>query len=107
MRIVRTRAKPGNWPQFEKGFFIETPKWQGVPGLQAIWILHDLDDREAGFVVALWNSEADALAFEMDRTAERNPLLTNPLPGESEYYLGEIRSVWIAPQPGDPNADVA
>lgn len=104
MRIVRTRAKPGKWSQFEQGFFIKTPEWQDVSGLRAIWILHDLDDREAGFVVALWNSETDALAFEAERTPERNSLLTNPLPGESEYHLGEIRSVWIAPQAGDPEA---
>lgn len=97
MRIVRTRAKPGMWQQFEHSFFVQTPEWQGVSGLQAIWILHDLDDREAGFVVALWNSEQEALAFEAERTAERNPLLTDPLPGESEYHLGEIRSAWIAP----------
>lgn len=97
MRIVRTRAKPGKWRQFEQGFFVRTPEWRDVPGLRAIWILHDLDDREAGFVVALWNSEQDALAFEDERTAERNALLTDPLPGESEYHLGEIRSVWIAP----------
>lgn len=97
MRIVRSRAKPGKWRQFEQGFFVDAPQWQGVVGLRAIWVNQDLDDREAGFVVAVWDSEADALAFEAERTPERNPLLTDPLPGESEYHLGEIRSVWIAP----------
>jgi hypothetical protein len=95
MRIVRARAKPGKWREFEQRFFVRTPELRGIAGLLAIWILHDLDDREAGFVVALWNSEEDALAFEGEWTAERNVLLTDPLPGESEYHLGEIRSAWI------------
>jgi heme-degrading monooxygenase HmoA len=100
MRIVRTRAKAGKWPEFERLFFAEAPDVQGVQGLCARWILHDLDDREAGFVVALWDSEADALAFE--RTVEHSSLLAHPLPGEFEFHLCEICSAWIAPEPGVP-----
>jgi len=102
MRIIRTRAKPGKWPQFEQEFFENSPDLQGVPGTRGRWILHDLDDREAGFVVALWDSEVDALAFE--QAAERNQLLTNPLPGEFEFHMCEIRCAWIAPDTGNRHA---
>lgn len=95
MRIVRTRAKPGKWPQFEREFFTDHPEMSRVPGLRARWILHDLDDPQAGFVVALWDSEADALAFES--ATARSPLLAERLPGEFEFHLGEIRSAWVAP----------
>lgn len=103
MRIIRTRAKQGKWPEFERQFFHETPDMQGVPGLRARWILHDLDDREAGFVVGLWDSEADVLAFE--HAAERSHLLTQPLPGEFEFHLCEIRSAWVAPDITGGNDD--
>lgn len=95
MRVIRTRAKPGKWAEFEREFFSNAPEMHGVQGFCARWILHDLDDREAGFVVVLWNSEADALNFE--QAAEGSPLLTHPLPGDFEFHLCEIRSVWIAP----------
>src|SRR5689334_17577661 len=94
MRIVRTRAKPGKRRQFERELFSKSPEVRNVHGLRARWVLHDLDDREAGFVVALWESESDATAFE--RAAERDRLLTDPLPGEFEFHLCEIRSVWVA-----------
>lgn len=95
MRVIRTRAKPGKWPEFEREFFTNAPEMHGVRGLYARWILHDLDDREAGFVVVLWDSEADVLAFE--QAAASNPLLAHPLPGDFEFHLCEIRSAWIAP----------
>ena len=94
MRIVRARAKPGKWPQFERKMFEESPDVQGVPGLRARWILHDLDDTEAVFVVALWDSEQHASSFERD--AERHQSLMHPLPGEFEFHLCEIRSAWVA-----------
>lgn len=96
MRIIRTRAKPGKWPEFEQQFFDQAPDMQGVSGMRARWILQDLDDREAGFVVVLWDSTADVMAFE--HAAERNHLLTHPLPGEFEFHLCEVRSAWIAPE---------
>ena len=102
MRIVRTRAKPGKWRQFEQEFFAQAPDMRAVQGLRARWILHDLDDRQAGFVVAVWDSQADALAFE--RAVERNQLLTQPLPGDFEFHLCEIRSAWVATGAADPQA---
>jgi hypothetical protein len=96
IRIIRTRAKPGKWPEFEQQFFDGEPDIHTVPGLRARWILQDLDDREAGFVVALWDSKVDALAFE--HAAEGSQLLTQPLPGDFEFHFCEIRSAWIAPE---------
>jgi len=103
MRIIRTRAKPGKWPQFEQEFFENAPDPNGVPGLLGRWILHDLDDREAGFVVALWESEVRAIAFE--QAEERNQLLGDPLPGEFEFHMCEIRCAWIAPDTGSQSAN--
>jgi heme-degrading monooxygenase HmoA len=105
MRIVRTRAKPGKWPKFEREFFTQAPDTHGVRGLRGRWILHDLDDREAGFVVALWDSQADAVAFE--RAAERSGLLAHPGPGEFEFHMCEIRSAWVATNFGADSAKAA
>jgi len=102
MRIIRTRAKPGKWPEFEREIFAVAADPQGVPGMRGRWVLHDLDDREAGFVVALWDSAGDALAFE--QAAERNQLLTAPLPGEFEFHMCEIRCAWIAPDTASDHA---
>lgn len=103
MRIIRTRAKPGKWPEFEQQFFDQAPDTQGVPGLRARWVLHDLDDREAGFVVVLWDSKREAIAFE--HATERSHLLARALPGEFEFHLCEIRLAWIAPESTSTNRD--
>ncbi len=95
MRIVRARAKPGLWSEFEREFFEHPRRIQGIQELRSVWVLQDLDDREAGFVVAIWDSESSARSFE--EKVERNELLSNPLPGDFEFHLGEIRSSWVAP----------
>lgn len=102
MRIVRSRAKPGLWSEFEREFFEKRPTSLAAPGLRTLWVLHDLDDRQAGFVVAIWDTLASALAFEQH--AERNELLDHPLPGEMEFHLCEIRSVWVNPEAPDAGA---
>jgi hypothetical protein len=95
LRIIRTRAKPGQWPDFEQDFLATSARDPDITGLHARWILHDLDDRDAGFVVALWEDESSALAFEQQ--AERHRFLTIALPVEFEFHLCEIRSVWNCP----------
>jgi len=94
MRLVRARAKPGRWPQLEQDFRAKQPALKDVQGLRARWLFGDLDDCEAGFVVALWDREADAVAFE--QSVESSRLLDHPLPGEFELHTCEIRSVWLA-----------
>jgi len=101
MRIVRARAKHGLWPEFERELFQKGPKIDTATGLRLHWVLHDLDDRGAGFVVAVWDTLDNALNFE--HHIERNELLAHPLPGEFEFHLCEIRSVWVCPDdPGEP-----
>ena len=95
MRIVRARAKPGMWSEFEREFFDTPRRIRGVQDLLSVWVLQDLDDREAGFIVAIWTSELSARTFEDN--VQRNELLRNPLPGDFEFHLGEIRSSWVAP----------
>jgi len=94
MRLIRTRAQPGKWPEFEHDFLSHAPDLKHVPGLRARWILHDLDESEAGFLVALWDCEADAVTFE--HAVDNNRLLAQPLPGEVEFHLGEVCSAWVA-----------
>jgi heme-degrading monooxygenase HmoA len=95
IRIVRARAKPGMWADFEREFFLAGSRRRSAPGLRTLWILHDLDDVESGFVVAFWDGLDSALDFE--RRAEQSELLDHPLPGDMEFHLCELRSVWIRP----------
>jgi hypothetical protein len=75
------------WSEFEREFFDTPRRIRGVQDLLSVWVLQDLDDREAGFIVAIWTSELSARTFEDN----------NPLPGDFEFHLGEIRSSWVAP----------
>jgi len=94
MRIIRTRVKPDRWSEFEQAILAHEDNVQSAVGLRARWLVHDLDDRDAGFILVVWDSEADTLAFEHD--SSRHKLLTKLLPGEFEFHLGEICSSWIA-----------
>ncbi|RQU98678.1 hypothetical protein DF047_36555 [Burkholderia cenocepacia] len=95
MRVVRTLARAGKRRQFEREMFEKAPNMQGVAGALGSWVLRDLDSREGGYVVELWESERHAADWE--RAAVRNRLLREPLPGEFECHTCEIRSAWVAP----------
>jgi hypothetical protein len=40
--------------------FEKAPNMQGVAGMLGSWVLCDLDSREGGYVVELWESERHA-----------------------------------------------
>jgi heme-degrading monooxygenase HmoA len=60
MRVVRTLARAGQWQQFEREMFEKASNMQGVAGMLGSWVLCDLDSREGGYVVELWESERHA-----------------------------------------------
>jgi heme-degrading monooxygenase HmoA len=95
MRVVRTLARAGKWPQFEREMFEKAPNMQGVAGALGSWVLRDLDRPEGGYVVELWESERHAADWKY--AAVHNRLLREPRPGEFECHTCEIRSAWAAP----------
>lgn len=95
LRVIRTRVEKGRWREFEEGLLADETDVQGISGLRARWLVRDVDDPDAGFIIVVWDSEADTLGFERD--SQRHKLLTKPLPGEFEFHLCETRSSWIAP----------
>lgn len=94
MRIVRTLARAGKWQQFEHEMFEQAPDMHGVAGALGSWVLRDLDSREGGYVVELWQSRRHAVNWE--RAAVQNQLLREPRPGEFECHTCDIRSAWMA-----------
>jgi len=58
MRISWQRVKPGMWLEFERRYreFSHSQLQNTDP--KARWLLRDLDDRDAGYTVSIWNSDA-------------------------------------------------
>jgi heme-degrading monooxygenase HmoA len=77
MRITWGKLKPGAWNGYEAAYKKVMPKTLEVPGIRGRWLIRDLDEPDAGYSVAMFDSEHDMRAFTENaeiRTAIREAL---------------------------------
>lgn len=68
MRIVWGRIRPGQWKRYEEAYKAALrPGREHIRGLKGRWLVRDLDDRDAGYSVSLWESTE---AMERYETSE-------------------------------------
>jgi heme-degrading monooxygenase HmoA len=63
MRITWGKLKPGAWNDYEAAYKKVMPRALDVPGIRARWLIRDLDEPDAGYSVAMFESERDMRAF--------------------------------------------
>jgi len=63
MRITWGKLKPGAWNDYEAAYRKVMPQTLEVPGIRGRWLIRDLDEPDAGYSVAMFDSERDMRAF--------------------------------------------
>ena len=63
MRITWGKLKPGAWNDYETAYKKVMPQTLEVPGIRGRWLIRDLDELDAGYSVAMFDSEHDMRAF--------------------------------------------
>jgi heme-degrading monooxygenase HmoA len=57
MRIIWGKLRPGQWDAYEAAYKdVLRPGSENIRGLKGRWLARDLDDRDAGYSVSLWES---------------------------------------------------
>jgi len=65
MRITWGKLRAGSWNEFEKAYNATVAaKGRTLKGLRGRWLLQDAQDKDTGFAVSLWDSQADMEAYE-------------------------------------------
>lgn len=88
MRITWGKLRPGSWSEFERTYR-ETvaAKGKDIKGLRGRWLLQDSQDKDTGFAVSLWESQADMQAYE-DSAVYKNEFL----PALQPFFVGDYRT---------------
>jgi heme-degrading monooxygenase HmoA len=65
MRITWGRVHPGKWSEYEQTYRATVvTKSKNIKGLRERWLVQDLNDKDAGFAVSLWDNMEDMQAYE-------------------------------------------
>jgi heme-degrading monooxygenase HmoA len=64
MRISWGRVDPGKWDEYEAAFKEGVAAAGAVPGLRGRVLGRDLDDRDSGYSLSLWDSAEAMEAYE-------------------------------------------
>ena len=87
MRITWGKVRPGKWGDFEQA--ITGPvvaKSNGVKGLRGRWLAQDVEDRDAGYTVSLWESDEELEAYMKGPLYQEIVTLVQP------FFAGEFRT---------------
>lgn len=57
IRIIWGRIREGQWSGFEEAYRTGVEMTRGTPGLRGRWLARDLNDRDAGYSISLWDDE--------------------------------------------------
>lgn len=87
MRITWGKVQSGRWDEYERAYQdTVVARSQGIPGLLGRWLVHDMDDRDAGYAVSLWNSMDDVRAYEQSDLFRELTAALQP------YFVGDFRT---------------
>ena len=88
MRITWGKVRPGMWPEYAEAYRqTMEPISSGIQGLRGRWLVHDLDEADAGFAVSIWDSQEDLDAYRDSELFEAQ--VQAPL---ADYFVDEFRT---------------
>ncbi len=86
IRIIWGKVRLGQWPEFERAYKQGLALSGTVKGLKGRWLAEDVDDRDAGFSISLWDSDADMRAYAT------SPLFKDKvIPLVQPFFVGEYK----------------
>ncbi len=88
MRITWGKVRAGQWPEYAEAYRRTMEPLSGdIQGLRGRWLVHDLDEADAGFAVSIWDSRVDLDAYQSSELFEQQ--VQAPLQG---YFVDEFRT---------------
>ncbi|HEY7382953.1 MAG TPA: antibiotic biosynthesis monooxygenase [Beijerinckiaceae bacterium] len=63
IRITWGKLKPGAWDDYEAAFRKVMPQTMGAAGMRGRWLIRDLDEKDAGYSIAMFESERDMRGY--------------------------------------------
>ena len=88
MRITWGKVQPGKWPEYAEAWRgTMEPISSDISRLRGRWLVHDLEEANAGFAVSIWDSMEDLDAYRSSEVFEQR--VQAPLPG---YFVDEFRT---------------
>lgn len=94
MRVTWGRLKKGCWADYEASYKKIVSELGDIDGLVARWLVQDVNDRDAGYAVSIWESEAALEAYETSDAMKSviTPALTPYYAGEYHATTCEVKS---------------
>jgi heme-degrading monooxygenase HmoA len=87
MRITWGKLRPGSWKEFETTYNATVAaKGRNLKGLRGRWLMQDAADKDTGFAVSLWDSQADMQAYEQSALYRE---IMAPL---QPFFVGEYKT---------------
>jgi heme-degrading monooxygenase HmoA len=87
IRITWGKLRPGSWSDFERTYRDNVlTKGKGLKGLRGRWLAQDAADKDTGFAVSLWESQADMQAYEQSQLYRE---IMAPL---QPFFVGEYKT---------------
>ncbi len=88
MRITWGKVQPGKWGEYAEAYRqVMLPRSKDIQGLRGRWLVHDLDEPDAGFAVSIWDGMDDIEAYQASEIFEQE--IQAPLRG---YFVDEFRT---------------
>jgi heme-degrading monooxygenase HmoA len=86
MRIIWGKIRPGQWERFEQAYKdVLRPGKENIRGLKGRWLVRDINDRDAGYTVSLWDSTA-----AMDRYEASDFFRAKVKPALQPFFVDEF-----------------
>lgn len=86
MRISWGRIKAGKWDEYEKRFDRLAAAQTASGGPKRRWLVRDIDDKDAGFAISVFDTEAEMRAWSNDPAARERTQKEM-----SDLYVGDYR----------------
>jgi heme-degrading monooxygenase HmoA len=87
IRVTWGKLRAGSWNEFERTYRANVlTKGKGLKGLRGRWLAQDAGDKDTGFAVSLWDSQADMQAYEQSALYRE---IMAPL---QPFFVGEYKT---------------
>jgi len=94
MRITWGKLRAGSWKDFEKTYNATVAtKGRQIKGLRGRWLLQDMEDKDTGFAVSLWESAGEMQAYEQGDLYKQEiaPALQPFFVGDYKTYRCDVK----------------
>lgn len=88
-RISWGKIQPGKWDEFETAFKQAVGKAGAQPGLKGRMLLRDVNDKDAGFTLSIWENEQVMRAYEGSDTMKKVVL-----PAIEPFFIGQYNTTF-------------